>query len=55
MIDLVAQTYRCDWEKACHLNVYEFLNTYSYFVATQRMEKKMMEQEYAKIKAKHGR
>ena len=53
MIDIVAQTYRCNWDEACHLNVYEFLNVYSYFIATQRMEKKMMEQEYAKIKSKY--
>ena len=55
MIDIVAQTYRCSWEQACKLNIYEFLNTYSYFIATQAMEKKMMENEFARIKAKHGR
>ena len=55
MIDVVSETYRCNWDEACHLNVYEFLNVYSYFVAKQRTEQAMMKAEYDKIRAKHGR
>jgi hypothetical protein len=53
MIDIVSQTYKCNWDEACHLNVFEFLNTYSYYVATQRMEQSMIKAEYDRIKAKH--
>lgn len=55
MIDIVSETYRCNWYEACHLHVYEFLNTYSYFIAKQRTEQAMLKAEYEKIKAKHGR
>lgn len=55
MIDVVSETYRCNWDEACHLNVYEFLNVYSYFIAKQRTEQAMMKAEYEKIKAKNRR
>ena len=55
MIDIVSETYRCNWDGACHLNVYEFLNVYSYFIAKQRTEQAIMKAEYDRIRAKHGR
>ena len=55
MIDIVSETYRCNWDEACHLNVYEFLNVYSYFIAKQRTEQAIMKAEYDRIRAKHGR
>ena len=55
MIDVVSETYRCNWEEACKLNVYEFLNVYSYFIAKQRTEQALMKAEYEKIKAKYKR
>ncbi len=52
MIDTVSSTYNCDWEKACKLNVNEFLNVYSYHIAKTRREIEIQKEAYNKMKAK---
>lgn len=53
MIDVVSETYRCNWEEACRLGVIEFLNVYSYYVSKQRTEQAMMKAEYDRLRTKH--
>lgn len=52
MIDTVSSTYNCDWDKACKLNVNEFLNVYSYHIAKTRREIEIQKEAYNKMKAK---
>lgn len=53
MIDLVSETYKCDWDRACHMNVFEFLNVYSYAIAKLQTEQAMIKASYDKIKSKY--
>ena len=53
MIDTVSTMYNCDWEKACRLNVNEFLNVYSYHIAKTRREIEIQKEAYNKMKAKN--
>ena len=53
MIDVVSTVYHCDWEKACQLNVNEFLNVYSYHIAKTRREIEIQKEAYNKMKAKN--
>lgn len=53
MIDTVSTMYRCDWEKACNLPVYEFLNVYSYSIAKNRFEVNQQKAAYEQIKNKY--
>lgn len=55
MIDKVSEQYRCNWDEACKLNVYEFLNVYSYWIARNRYEIAVQKAEYEKVKAKYKR
>lgn len=53
MLDSVSETYRCDWEKASRMNVYEFLNIYQYRYRKLEYENARTKAEYDKIKSKY--
>lgn len=50
MIDVVSETYRTSWDRVTELPVVEFLNVFSYRIATDRYIKDQMDREYARMK-----
>lgn len=48
MVDAVSEIYRCSWDRVFDMNVFEFLNIYSYVVAKGEHQKSLIEKQIHK-------